>query len=263
VEVGGSGTTAGLINAAARDIPIRIVSDRGTTPPGFGFQGIVVRQDLVSSGTFQGCASLNGLRVANPAEGNSLQVALARLLQSCGLDLADVEQVWMGFGDMPAAFRNGAIDAAFMTEPNLTRGVAEGLFSVYQRTDAFYPDQQIAVLMYSPQFISTQRDAGERFMLAYLRGARDYWDAFTRGRDKTEVIETLTRWTTLKDPALYDRMAPAGINPDGYVNLRTFGDDVQWWFDQGYSKTRVDPMQVIDHSFVDWALERLGPYAAR
>jgi NitT/TauT family transport system substrate-binding protein len=263
VEIGGSGTTAGLMNAVARDIPIRIVADRGTTYPGFGFQGVVVRQDLVTSGAFQGCASFKGLRVANPAEGNSLQVALARLLQSCGLGLADVEQVWMGFGDMPAAFRNGAIDAAFMTEPNLTRGAAEGLFTLYQRTDEFYPDQQIAVLMYSPQFMATQREAGQRFMVAYLRGVRDYWEAFANGANKAEIVDVLTRWTTLKDPALYERMAPAGLNPDGYVNLRTFASDVQWWFDQGYMKTRVEPTQVIDHSFVDYAIERLGRYSAR
>jgi NitT/TauT family transport system substrate-binding protein len=263
LDVGGSGTTAGLLNAAARDIPIRIVADRGTTPPGFGFQGVVVRQDLASSSSFQGCPSFQGMRVANPAEGNSLQVALARLLQSCGLGLADVEQVWMGFGDMPAAFRNGAIDAAIMTEPNLTRGVAEGLFTLYERTDAIYPYQQIAVLMYSPQFIAGNREAGKRFMFANLRGVRDYWDAFRRGVNKAEIVGTLTRWTTLKDPALYERMAPAGLNPDGYVNLRTFSDDVQWWFELGYSPRRIDPSEVIDHSFVDYAVERLGRYDER
>ena len=107
LDVGGSGTTAGLINVVAREIPIRIVADRGSTPPGFGFQGVVVRQELVAGGGFQDCASLKGLRVANPAEGNSLQVALARLLEGCGLDIGDVEQVWMGFGDMPAGSATG------------------------------------------------------------------------------------------------------------------------------------------------------------
>jgi hypothetical protein len=111
--------------------------------------------------------------------------------------------------------------------------------------------------------MATQREAGQRFMVAYLRGVRDYWEAFTNGANKAEIVDVLTRWTTLKDPALYERMAPAGLNPDGYVNLRTFASDVQWWFDRGYMKTLVEPTQVIDHSFVDYAIERLGRYSAR
>ena len=100
-----------------------------------------------------------------------------------------------------------------MTEPNLTRGVADGLFSLYKRTDEIYPNQQIAVLMYSPPFITQRREVGQRFMLAYLQGVRDYWNAFARGQNKAEVIDILTRWTTLKDAALYERMAPAGPIP--------------------------------------------------
>jgi NitT/TauT family transport system substrate-binding protein len=260
LDVGGSGTTAGLVNVVAREIPIRIVADRGSTPPGFGFQGVVVRKDLVDSGNFRGCASFKDWRVANPAEGNSLQVSLARLLEECGLGLSDVEQVWMGFGDMPAGFRNGAIDAAIVTEPNLTRGVADGLFALYKRTDEIYPNQQIAVLMYSPAFIGDRREVGQQFMLAYLQGVRDYWDAFTRGVNKAEVVDILTRWTTLKDPALYERMAPAGLNPDGYVNIRSLSDDVEWWSAQGYIRARVVPASVVDNSFVDYAIERLGHY---
>lgn len=38
---------------------------------------------------------------------------------------------------------------------------------------------------------------------------------------------------------------------------------MEWWYEQGFSKTRVEPTQVIDHSFVDHAIERLGRYGAR
>ena len=77
-----------------------------------------------------------------------------------------------------------------------------------------------------------------------------------------QVIDVLTRWTTLKDPPLYERMAPAGLNPDGYVNMASLASDVDWWLAHGYIKTPTDPATVVDHSFVDLAIGRLGRYGA-
>ena len=45
--------------------------------------------------------------------------------------------------------------------------------------------------------------------------------------------------------------------------MRTFADDVDWWYQHGYVQTRVDPAEVADNSFVDQALTRLGPYPHR
>jgi NitT/TauT family transport system substrate-binding protein len=58
-------------------------------------------------------------------------------------------------------------------------------------------------------------------------------------------------------------MAPPGLNPDGYLNLRSLSADVDWWYQHGYLKAPVDPAQFVDHSFVDAALARLGRYGAR
>src|SRR5262249_39691052 len=154
----------------------------------------------------------------------------------------------MGNPDMPAAFRNGAIEASRMLEPGLSRGLQEDLFSIYKRGDEIYPNQQIAVLLYSPQFISAGRAAAQRFMVAYVQGLRDHWDAFTRGVDKAEIVDILTRTTAVKDPALFEQMVPPGLNPDGYINLRTFAADVDWWADHGYVQTRIDPALVVDNS---------------
>ena len=42
--------------------------------------------------------------------------------------------------------------------------------------------------------------------------------------------------------------------------MRTFSDDVEWWVNIGYVRARVDPTQVVDNSFVDYAIDRLGRY---
>ena len=86
LDVGSGGISAGLINAVALDIPLRIVADEGYIAPGSAWQGIVVRKELVDNGTFTGCPSYRGLRVANTTDGNTGQIVLARTLAECGLD---------------------------------------------------------------------------------------------------------------------------------------------------------------------------------
>jgi len=260
LDVGSGATSAGLLNAVAREVPIRIVADKGSTPPGFGFQGLVVRKDLVDSGAFSGCSSFKGARIAVPGIGLSPEPAIERALGDCGLGLSDIEIVPLGFPEMPAAARNGAIDAAIMNEPLITSSAANGIVTVYKRTDQIYPNQQIAVLLYAPHLITQQRGVGDRFMLAYVKGLRDHWDAFTRGVGKAEIIDILSRNTTVKDKALLEQIVPVGLNPDGYVNMSTFSDDVEWWINHGYVQGRLDPAQVVDNSFVDYAVERLGRY---
>src|SRR5258707_2381890 len=44
LDIGGGATSAALLNAVAREVPIRIVADKGSTPVGFGFQGLLVRK---------------------------------------------------------------------------------------------------------------------------------------------------------------------------------------------------------------------------
>ena len=263
LDVGGGELSAALVFAVSRDIPIKIVADKGSTPPGFGFQALVLRKDLIDTGRVRGCPSLRLLKVAVTAAGVTAQPALDRFLRDCDLVINDLAIAAMSLSDMTGALRNGTIDGAMMVEPILTNAVSEGIAVIYKRTDELYPSQQVAVLLYSPRFIASQRPAANRFMVAYLRGVRDHYDAFTRGKNKEDIVELLARATGVGDAALYERMAPPGLNPDGYVNLRGINDDIEWWSTHGYLGRRIDAAQLVDNSFVDYAIDRLGSYVPR
>ena len=222
-----------------------------------------MRKGLVDGGRFRGCESFRGLKVAVTALAATMEPALDRALRDCGLAVSDVELTTMSYPDMGAALRGGSIDAALLNEPILTMALSEGSAVVYKRNDEFYPGQQLAVLLYGPQFASAQRAAANRFMVAYLRGVRDHYDAFTRGKGKAEVIDILARGTGVSDPTLFERSVAAGINPDGYVNMRSISDDIEWWGAHGYLSVRVDAAQLVDNSFVDYAIDRLGSYVPR
>src|SRR5579884_2598872 len=64
IDVGGGGISTALINAVARDVPLRLVADKGSLRPGFGYSGLVVRKELVDRGEVQGPADLKGRRIA-------------------------------------------------------------------------------------------------------------------------------------------------------------------------------------------------------
>ena len=60
-------------------------------------------------------------------------------------------------------------------------------------------------MMFSPGFAKT--DAAKRFMVAYLKGVRDYNDALKEGHlagpNADEVVAVLTEYTPIKDAAIY------------------------------------------------------------
>lgn len=263
LEVGGGTLSPGLFNAISRDIPLKIVADRSRASVGNGFQALVVRKDLVDGGQFKDATSLKGKTVAMPAVGVTGHVELGMLLENAKIGLDEVRIVEMGFPDMGPAFVGKAIDVAVMIEPFLTRGLEQGTFSIWKRSDEIYPDHQIAVVIYAPKFISDNPDAARRWMVAYIKGARDFNDAFAKKDKKArdEIIPILVKNTTVKDPAIWDKMVPQGVNPDGYFNVKSIEFDQEWYLKQGMIKQKLDINSIVDLQFVDYAVSQLGKYS--
>lgn len=261
LDVGGGAPNAGLFNSMARGVESYIVADKGSTPPGYGFQAFVVRRDLVDSGKFKSPADLKGMRVAQPQRGQSGEVSLNDILKSGGLTLADVDAITMPFVDMAAAYANKNIDASTYIEPYITDGVSKGLVSIYQRGDVYAPNQQVAVVQYGPGF-AKKTDLASRFMVAYLKGVRYYNDAFAKKDPvaRAEVVNILAGNTIMKDKALYDQMGLPGLNPNGAVNLPDLKRQQEYYLSSGLQKDRADLDKVVDNSFVTTALKQLGEY---
>src|SRR4051794_9919224 len=91
IEIGAGGVAAGLFNAIAQGIPVRIVLDQWTAYPGNGAGGMILRKDLADSGRVRDFADLRGLNVAITLKGQATQYGLAMGLAKAGLGLADVE----------------------------------------------------------------------------------------------------------------------------------------------------------------------------
>src|SRR5207245_4205447 len=96
-----------------------------------------------------------------------------RYLRSGGITINDVDVVTMGFPDMISALTNNSVDAALPIEPFVTQIVELGSGVVAARADEVIPGQQVAVILYGPDFVSQRPDIARKFMLAYVKGLRD------------------------------------------------------------------------------------------
>jgi len=264
LDIGGGSASAGLYNAVLRGIDIKIVADKGSTPPGYGFQPLLVRKDLVESGRYKSLKDLKGMKIAGSAPGSASTSTLNEALKSVNLDPDDVKRVFMAFPQHVMALQNKAVDAALTTEPSATRAVQSGAAVRVMGDDVIYPNHQLAVVFYAGAFIKSDPESAKRFMRAYLRAARDYnaglKDGKIAGPNAPEVISILTEYTSIKDPAVYRAITPQGISPDGKVHEASLKNDLQYFKDEGLVKGKVSVEQVLDHSFVDAALKDLGPY---
>jgi NitT/TauT family transport system substrate-binding protein len=264
LDVAAGATSAGLYNAILRGIDIRAVADKGSMPKNYGYMPLMVRKELVDSGRFKSLKDLKGLKMGSQSPGGGATATLMRALAQGGLKFEDVQVAYMGHPQLALAIDNGAIDAALITEPNATNAVRLGHTVRFARGDEIYPDQQLAVVLYSGKFMKEKTDTAKKFMVAYLKSARAYNDALKDGKfagpAADDVISILTASTEVKDASLYREIVPGGCNPDGKLNLESLQADLDVFREQGLVKENITAAQLVDTSFAEAALKQLGPY---
>jgi len=234
-----------LINAIAKGAHVRIVADKGRNAPGYSCNasGLMVRRDLYESGVLTKISDLKGKKIVVPS---GEDYTLARILQRGNLTADDIELVVLDFPSAVVALQNGAIDAAVLSEPYVTKTVDSKTALMLLPTEVYTPDYPHPIL-YGPAFLDKDPDLGRRFMVAYLEGARQY------NLGKTERnIEILSNYTHL-DRNLLQRTCWMPITPDGYQPRQPFRDQIDWEYANGQISIKPDDDQIFDTSFIDYA----------
>jgi NitT/TauT family transport system substrate-binding protein len=266
LDVGGGTVAAGLYNAVANGINLRIVADKGSVTDKLEYSTLLIRKDLVDGGRYKTLRDLKGMTVAAASPGSGSESSLNEALKKGGLKFTDVNVVYMGFPDMLVTFRNKGIDAGVTNEPTVTRALREGA-AVRASPDVIYPGQQTAVVLFSEDFARQRRPIAQKFLLAYIRAARDYNDALLDGKlagaNAAEIISILNGYTEIKDPETYATMNAFAVNPNGAVNAESLKNDYNFFTERGLIPSKVAVEQVIDKSFAEEAVRILGPYRAR
>jgi len=262
LAVASGATSAALYNAVRRGVPLKIVADKAKNPPGFGFESLMIRKDLV--GTIKTLADFKGRKIAISAAGNSEDFLVDYALRKAGMTIHDVEPVYLGFPQHIAAFTNGGIDVSLTVEPSISSILKADKAVRFLGVDEFYPQFETAVIFYSEKFIKERAEDARKFMRAYLRGARDYNDALDGDRltaaAAADVIPILTEYSFIKNPDVYKAMRSHYVDPDGTNNVASLKEVWQFFKNEKMIDGSVTVDEVVDPSFAKWAAEQLGPY---
>jgi len=164
----------------------------------------------------------------------------------------------MTFPDMLPALGNRAIDSAILVEPFVSISEAQGTSKFAVSLGEMVPNLSILLLMMSPVFARDNPEAGKRFVTAWLRGQRDYWQAPRDEAARTEIVGILVKYLPIKDPALMARTISDSVALNGEIDERPLDDMQNYFVRLGTQPQRVDLSRMIDRSYLEYALERLG-----
>jgi NitT/TauT family transport system substrate-binding protein len=267
IDVGSGATSAGLYNAVARGIGIKIVADKARNAKGYGFQAIMARTDLIDSGKVKSVKDLKGLKVAMSANGNSENAFMNYALVQSGLTYSDIDPVFLGFPNQIAAYANKAIDASLTVEPTVSELIKLGTAKKLVSADEVFPDYQTAVVFYGPKFMQDQPVNARKFMVALVKAFRFYDDSLKDGHiagpNADEVVKILTEYSFIKDPAVHRAIVSQAIDPDGDLNMPSLQMAWQFFVDSKLIDGSVKVNDVVDLSYVHDAAKALGPYVKK
>lgn len=262
LDAAAGGPSAGLYNAIARNIGMRIVADKSRAALGRYSQILLVRKELIASGRVKTLGDLKGLKIASAAPGSSAMGTLNRIYQQTGMKESDIERVYMGFPQQIIALQNGAADVAFPTEPFASEAVRRGFAVAFMTDDQIYPDHQMSVMLYADRFRTQRKDAGLRFMRAYLRSVRAQNDSLVdgklTGKDAEEFLTLIAENTSVKDKAFLRTLTMSYQDDDGRPNVDSLKEDFEVFRKEGLIEGKISVDDALDPWFAETAAKQLG-----
>ncbi|MCI3918822.1 ABC transporter substrate-binding protein [Paenibacillus sp. TRM 82003] len=260
IDVAGGISTASFFNSIAQGIDVKMIADKGHNRTGESYFTFVIDKD--QENTIQTYEDLRGKRIAVSGENGVDDYIFQQMLEHAGMTRDDVEFVLIpDFANMLAGMETNTLDAALNIEPLITKGEAEGIHKKFLDATDYAPEAQIAMVLASPAFVTEKRDVALRFMLAYLKGLRDYNDAFVKGTgDLDGIIDIMTEYTALKDAESWKKVNVTGLNPNGRMFVEDIKSQYEWYLGNGALIKEVDVEAAIDTSLTEEAVEILGEY---
>ena len=257
MQVVEGGLAAGYWNALARDLPVIMALERGSSPV---YHDLLLRPDLV--GQIKTIADLKGRTVAIVAPGSSAVYEVGKLLETAGLTLKDIDVKYMPFQQMGAALANKAIDAADEVPPFGAVFAAEKLGTRWIDPDDYIKPQPTSFIAYlaNTDWTKQNPELARKFFLALVRAGRDYCQAYHHGPNRQEVEDILWKYHAVSDRALLGKMEWQARDPNGRFNMASVLDVQSWFFKHGLITKTFPAERLIDTSYADYAVKHLPPF---
>lgn len=259
IEVGNSSSGSAFFNSVARGVNQPMVCDNWHLERGDNSYMVVVRPDLADS--VKTVTDLKGKvnSASTPRKDGGSYFQTKKMFEANGMDIDDVQWEQLTFPNMLAALGSKKIDVAWIIEPFITLGKQQNLMVPVLNLGDHDPGAQIAATIYSERFIKERPDVAKRWMVANLRGTRDYAE-FRKGNLRDVVGPILAQHTGLA-PALIEQVGWPAYDPNGQLHVQSIMDAQKQLQEWGGVTQLLPVEQVIDVQFADNAVRELGRYS--
>jgi len=239
------------LNAIAKGAEIKYVSDKGYLDPnGCAASTFVLRQDILDSGVLNDLKNIKGMKVAlTPA--SSAEYALDVLLKEVGLSSKDVEILNIPLPARLEGMGNKSVDIAAVSDPWSLRMVKAGYGQYWHPWQILLPNLQFSINMYGPNFLEKHPDLGKKYMIAYLKGVRQY----NQGKTPRN-IEIIAKYTQMT-PEEVSESCWMSMRNDGNIDLSGMAGFQEWAVAKGLQDKLVPLDELLDMSFVEYANQAL------
>ncbi len=259
VDVGATGITASLYNMVAGGQKLVIVADKGREQQGYSSSALLVPADSAH----KSIEELKGKKIGITQTGSTYHYMAGRMLEKHGLGLQDVELVPLNsIKGLMEALKSKQVDAVLLNEPNITTVVSEG----YGKAIAQVGDEieyQTSGIFFSPK-LAENKDAAERFLKAYAKSTRYYYDAvltkqdgkIVPGANYDEVIQIIAKYTD-QDPEMIKKGLPY-MDRDGKLLETDIKTQVDWYAKEKLIDKAIDTKEIVNTQLLEDALQKLG-----
>ena len=206
------GISAGYFNALEKNLPITMVVDRVSSPLG---HNLMLRPDL--KGQITELKQLKGKTIATNGQGAVSTYEVGKMLETDGLTINDVDIKVIPFTQYALAFNNKAIDAAIAIPPFTAQLLDGGHAVKFEDPDDLVKPHPmtIAVSMVNTDCAKANRELVRNYYVAYLRGIRDYCQAYHGGPIRQAMIELAMRTGTETRAELLHKYPWPARSPNG------------------------------------------------
>jgi NitT/TauT family transport system substrate-binding protein len=252
------GIAAGYFNGLEKNLPITMVMDRVSTPIG---HNLMLRPDLKDQIT--DAKGLKGKVIATNGTGSVSTYEIGKLLALGGLTINDVDLKVLPFTQYALAFANKAIDAAEVIPPWTTQFIKDNIAVPFLDVDALVKPtpMTIAVVMINTDWAAKNPDMVRNYFVAYLRGVRDFCQAYHGGAIRADFIDLVAKsGIERRAEILNDQKAWPARSPDGRINTASMMDMQAWYSANKMSNANFSAARIVDSSFADYAVKKLGPF---
>ena len=255
LDVGSGGIGAGLFNAFSQGIPIKLVAETVRTPDNWKSNAWFVRSDLKDS--VKTPADLKGRTVSLAATCTVIDTELSVLLEKGGLKRSDITVKTVAYADNPAAFASKSIDFTYGFEPYATTFQSTGVAFLWLTGGSVIPNHVQSGILYGPS-ITAQQDVAQRWMLAYLKGARESYKYYNSLPLPDDITNIVVKYGVQKDPARVKTSPLSPRNLDGSVDKSSVQTDLNFFKANNCIQGSPTVDQVVDNSYAEYAVSKLG-----